>query len=560
MVQQGYRRSVKQSTLTWGTAVVLAVLALMLCFTVLQVGRAVADERAAFQRQSQFEQLAIDLGGASDQLTNEARMYAVTGDESHLDAYWAEIDKTKTRDRVIAELRVLGAPAALFDLLATAKENSDALINTETRAMRLVLQANGTSPAAMPGPVAEFQLSASDAALSRSAKMAKAARIMSDEQYATDKALITAPVGQFQDQLHAIAAAQVAGAEKTTRRLMNTLWTLSALLAVGIAAVLLVVHRLVGRTVVRYAGALRQRDPKDLDFVLPAGGTTELRELAGGFNDQFEQVRQLVVAVRANADEVRASADQLTGLSSDLLAFSTAATDRTGDVSTVADEVSHNVAAVSAGVEEMTASIGEISQNAARAAQVAASAVQVAETTRHTVARLGESSAAISSVVTLINGIAEQTNLLALNATIEAARAGEAGKGFAVVASEVKDLAQETARATGDITGRMATIQTDTVAVVDAIAEISSIIEGISDSQNTIASAVEEQTATTSEISRSLGEAAGGSQLIAGNTGDVRAASEQARSAASVTQNACSDLAARANQLHELVSGYRTSR
>jgi methyl-accepting chemotaxis protein len=556
-VQQRSGRSVKQSTLTWGTAAILAVLAALLGYTALALGRAVTSERAAYERQAQYKQLAVDLGAASDLLTNEARMYAVTGGKGHLDAYWNEIDQTKTRDRVISELQSLGAPAALFDLLATAKKNSDALINTETRAMRLVLEATGTAPSAMPAPVAEFALSPADAALGRRAKMAQAAQIMSDDQYAKDKALITAPLGQFQEKLQAVAKAEVAEAESDTHGLMTSLLILAALLTAGITAVLALIHRLMGRTIVQYAGALRRRDPKDLDFTLPAQGTTELRELAGGFNAQFEQVGQLVTAVRGSADEVLDAARTLTGLSADLVASSTTATERTGDVSTVADEVSYNVATVSAGVEQMSASITEISQNAANAAQVAASAVRVAETTRQTVARLGESSAEISGVVTLINGIAEQTNLLALNATIEAARAGESGKGFAVVASEVKDLAQETARATGDITSRMDTIQTDTSAVVGAINEISAIIERISDSQNTIASAVEEQTATTAEISRSLGEAASGSQLIAGNTTDVRAASEQARSAADITQGACGDLAALATELHNLVSDYR---
>jgi methyl-accepting chemotaxis protein len=559
-VVRASRLSVKQSTLTWGTAVVLAVLAVLLGYTALALGRAVEDERAAYERQARFKQLALDLGNASDLLTNEARMYAATGAAGHLEAYWKEINETKTRDRVIEQLKSLGAPRALFDLLAEAKAKSDALVNTETRAMRLVMEANETPETAMPEPVAGFRLSAADAALSDAAKMARAGQIMSDDQYAADKALITEPVGEFQNQLAAAAQEQLRMATADTSRLMTTLLVLAVVLALGMAGVLALIHLLTGRTVVRYAAALRDRDPRDLDFALQAEGTTELRELAGGLNAQFEQVRELVMAVRSSADDVRDCAQQLTGLSSDMMTTSTTAASGTANVSAVADEVSHSVAAVSAGVDQMSASIVEISQNAVRAAQVATSAVQVAETTRHTVNRLGESSAEINSVVTLINGIAEQTNLLALNATIEAARAGEMGKGFAVVASEVKDLAQETARATGDITSRMNTIQSDAAAVVTAIEEISDIIARISDSQNTIASAVEQQTATTSEISRSLGEAAGGSQMIAGNTAEVRLASEQAQSAADVTRRACDELAGKAAELHHLVKDYHVGR
>ncbi len=154
--------------------------------------------------------------------------------------------------------------------------------------------------------------------------------------------------------------------------------------------------------------------------------------------------------------------------------------------------------------EEMTASIREIAKNANEAARVATQAVKVAETTNSTVGKLGESSAEIGKVIKVITSIAQQTNLLALNATIEAARAGEAGKGFAVVANEVKELAKETAKATEDISQKIEAIQTDTRGAVAAIGQIGTIINQINDIQNTIASAVEEQTATTNEISRNV--------------------------------------------------------
>src|SRR3712207_4671236 len=165
----------------------------------------------------------------------------------------------------------------------------------------------------------------------------------------------------------------------------------------------------------------------------------------------------------------------------------------------------------------MGASINEIAQNAAEAARVAGTAVQAAEETTRTVSKLGVSSQEIGEVVKTITSIAEQTNLLALNATIEAARAGEAGKGFAVVANEVKELAQETAKATEDIARRVDAIQADTAGATTAISGIAGIISQINDFQLTIASAVEEQGATTAEMNRSVSEAATGSGEIAGS-------------------------------------------
>jgi methyl-accepting chemotaxis protein len=165
----------------------------------------------------------------------------------------------------------------------------------------------------------------------------------------------------------------------------------------------------------------------------------------------------------------------------------------------------------------MGVSIREIAGNAASASEVAADAVTMVTTTTTTatVAKLGDSSTEIGKVVKVITMIAGQTNLLALNATIEAARAGESGKGFAVVANEVKELAQETAKATEDIGRRVQAIQGDSRAAVTAIEEISHIIAQINEAQVAIASAVEEQTATTNEMARNVTEAASSAENIA---------------------------------------------
>ena len=157
----------------------------------------------------------------------------------------------------------------------------------------------------------------------------------------------------------------------------------------------------------------------------------------------------------------------------------------------------------------------------------------------------------------VITSIAEQTNLLALNATIEAARAGEAGKGFAVVANSVKELSKETAIATEDISRKIDAIQRDTRDAVDAIENISGIIVKIHDYQNSIASAVEEQTVTTRQISGNLAGAARGSTEIAQNIASVaEAAQETARGAAS-TQQAARESTDLARALLDLVHHFR---
>ena len=333
---------------------------------------------------------------------------------------------------------------------------------------------------------------------------------------------------------------------------------LAALLGVvGVVALGMVVMRSIlgplGRTVV----GLQALAAKDLTTRIDVRSRDEIGQIAAALDEAVGGLRGAMQAIRGNSRALASASDQLTGLSQQMTSGAEQAASQAAEAAGVVGEVGGSVQQVAGGTEELRASIDEIAKSAGTAAQVAAKAVHLAEQTNQTITKLGASSSEIGEVVKVITAIAEQTNLLALNATIEAARAGEAGKGFAVVAGEVKELAKQTASATEDIGRKVEAIQGDSRAAVDAIGQISEVIGQVSDLQSTIASAVEEQSATTSEMGRVMHDAAAGTVTVTDRVNQVAEAAQDTTAGAASTLEAAQELTRMSSGLDELVGQFQ---
>ena len=311
----------------------------------------------------------------------------------------------------------------------------------------------------------------------------------------------------------------------------------------------------------------------------------EIGHMAASLNTMVGQLSSMIRDIIGGVATLSSSSGELAAVSKQLTSSARDTSSRASTVAAAAEEMSANFHSVSAAMEQsssnvqmvataaeqMTATVSEIAQSTDKARAIAASAVQQSQLATEKMGALGESATKIGRVTQMINEISEQTNLLALNATIEAARAGDAGKGFAVVANEIKELARQTAAATGDIREQIEGMQTTTATTVTDIESISRIIAEISEVITGIATAVEEQSVTSNDIAGNISQASMGitevnqnvaqaSSVVADISRDIAGINQQSKQvgdASGQVQDSAQNLAALAVQLDKLMKQFK---
>ena len=547
---------IKQSTINIVVSIAFLIMALLLVGGVYYLNQAILEEEQAIAEQTEFKQLGIDLADASDYLTDEARKFAVTGNIKHLKNYWREIEVTKTRDNVLISLKTLKAPQQELDLIALAKQNSDALVATETRSMRLVSEYLAIPKDKMHPIIAAWQLNSTDQNLTSEQKMQTAREIMFDNNYYADKHIIMDPIAKFQQLMNNRAKFEVQIHKQKTKMATTILFILSGLITLGMITVLWIFRVYLSIPIDDYIKTLNTSYSSDC--VLQPAGTEELQLLASAFNQQFNLNQQqlhdnklliedivqiskkladgdLRVTVQAEykgaftqiKDALETAISGLNGTVWQTKEVAEQVTKLINQIRSVGQSLASSTEQQSAAMEEVTSSLEESDAQIKSNAENASITNQLVNNTTN-LAKAGKdkmknmisamntiatSSQEVSKIIKVIDEIAFQTNLLALNAAVEAARAGEQGRGFAVVAQEVRNLAGRSAKAAQEtaelIDDAKDQVQEGVNIANDTATALSEIVQNVvkaRDLVEEIAAATREQSAGISQINTAMGQ------------------------------------------------------
>ena len=357
--------------------------------------------------------------------------------------------------------------------------------------------------------------------------------------------------------ISASAEANAAAGRATVSSRRHWAWVATGLTALFVLGLSTMLARHIAGGVQRSARAIQALGERDLTVSVVSHGDDDLARMGHSLNGALDALRAAVGGFRTHATDVANRAVELRDVSEHLNARADATSRGAGEVDTAIKEVSERLARISGASDELGQAIQEIARISTEAATVAADAVSRSVTSEERVRRLNSSAREIDTVLRAIGQVAEQTNLLALNATIEAARAGSAGRGFAVVANEVKELARKARAAAEDASHRIGGLQTDAQEAMISLEEITGVVQRMHDFQGSVAAAVTQQDAVTSEIRRSVSEAASASVQVSAAVHDLAEASHQTQASAATTMRAAEALGTTAATLREVACQFR---
>jgi methyl-accepting chemotaxis protein len=522
----------KISSLLKGIGITFSILSVLLLVSIFAVRSNYSNMRSAVERQAEFKQLGIDLANASDYLTNEARQYVQFGDKKYYDNYWREVNETKTRDHIVERLKAMNAPQNELDLIQEAKDKSDALVKTEDAAMKAVQQGDFTT----------------------------ARQLMFDDKYEANKQIIMAPIKKFQDTMNARAANETNAAETRLYFFLYAALVMVILVALSmISSVVLLFKKIqplnaVVRKLEELAG-----NKGDLTARLPDSGGDEIGQLARSFNVMLDNYRAFVRHIVESAQQLSAATQQISASTEEIAGGSQTQANVAQKMNEMFKDFTQAMESVSVNSEEAARLSEQTSRLASEGGDVITKSVDGMERLSEQVSALVHHSEKVGQIIEVIDDIADQTNLLALNAAIEAARAGEQGRGFAVVADEVRKLAERSSVATKEITQIIKTMQENMIHSSSVATETAGISRQSRESFQSILQMVKEVAFKVTEIAAATEQQTAQTSNMFSSMESIAAGSEESAAAAQQTASSTQILSDLAEQLMRSVSAFKLS-